>query len=90
VQLARRERVKMTLVLLVREGGTYRVVEGGFFDAPRTEDEDDDVRRGTQLWTRMLEAEIRKCPEQWTWMHNRWHSTPERPRRHLDRGRQME
>ncbi len=89
VRLARMLGVKMTMVLLVREGRGYRVIDRGLFDVPRTDDERSDILHGTQLWTRMLEEEIRRRPEQWTWMHNRWHGTPDRPRRHLDRGHRM-
>ena len=43
----------------------------------------DDIRRGTELWSRFLEDEIRKRPEQWVWFYPRWRSPPDRPRRHF-------
>jgi Kdo2-lipid IVA lauroyltransferase/acyltransferase len=89
VDVARRLGVKMLLILLVREGHGFRAVYREPFDVPRTDDETADILQGTQLWTRMLEEEVRKVPEQWTWMQNRWRSTPERPRRHVDRGRSV-
>ncbi len=90
VQLARKLGVKMTLVFLVREGDTYRVIHRDLFDVPCTNDETGDLLSGTAKWSQMLEEEILPRPAQWSWTHNRWHSTPERPRRHLDRGRRME
>ena len=89
VQLARKLQVKMAMVLLVRDGSTYRVINCGLFDAPHTEDEAEDLRNGTARWSQMLEVEIRRYPDQWSWTHDRWRSTPDHPRRHLDRGRRM-
>ncbi|MBI4605765.1 MAG: hypothetical protein HY721_27685 [Planctomycetes bacterium] len=86
VQLSRDLGVKMTFVVLVREGAGYRFVNRGLFDVPGTGDEGADLRAGTALWSHILEDEIRARPEQWAWMYDRWRTTPERPRRHLDRG----
>jgi KDO2-lipid IV(A) lauroyltransferase len=40
-------------------------------------DRDEDVIRLTALVTARLEAAIRQAPEQWVWMHRRWHRQPE-------------
>ena len=42
----------------------------------RTGDEKKDVLVNTQFVTRLIEAHIRKYPEQWVWMHQRWKTQP--------------
>lgn len=86
VQLARKLGLKMTFVLLAREGRDFRLIHRGLFDVPRTGDEEADLHAGTQHWTRLLEEEVRARPEQWLWTHDRWQTTPESPRTHLGRG----
>lgn len=90
VQLARKLGVPLGLLLLVREGPTYRLIHHGLFQAPSTGDKAADLLEGTRQWSKMLEAEILSRPAQWSWIHDRWRSTPERPRRHLDRGKRIE
>ena len=85
VGLARREGVKMFLAVVVREGKGFRLVHRGPFDVPSTNYEEADLLAGTQLWTRVLEEEIRKHPEQWSWLHPRWRTKPEKPRLKVDR-----
>ncbi len=40
-----------------------------------TSDKEDDIRRLTQAYTRMLEEYIRRYPDHWFWPHRRWKST---------------
>ena len=42
----------------------------------RTGDEDEDVRRLTQEYTRVVEDYVRKYPDQWLWIHRRWKTRP--------------
>jgi KDO2-lipid IV(A) lauroyltransferase len=42
----------------------------------RTGDEDEDVRRLTQQYTRVVEDYVRKYPDQWLWIHRRWKTRP--------------
>lgn len=37
-----------------------------------TGNEDEDIKFNTQVFTGYIENQIRKHPEQWVWMHNRW------------------
>ena len=37
-----------------------------------TKDPEEDIRTNTQRFNDRLEADIRKDPTQWLWMHNRW------------------
>ncbi|MDW8287571.1 MAG: lysophospholipid acyltransferase family protein [Flammeovirgaceae bacterium] len=41
-----------------------------------TGQEEDDLRTNTQAMTNVIEAFIRKYPEQWVWMHERWKTQP--------------
>lgn len=41
-----------------------------------TGDDDEDIRINTQLFTNIIEREVRKYPEQWLWMHERWKTRP--------------
>src|SRR5690606_39031087 len=38
--------------------------------------EDDDITFNTQILTNFIEEAIRKHPEQWVWMHERWKTRP--------------
>ncbi len=40
-------------------------------------DRDNDVLETTQRYTLILESIIRRYPDQWLWMHDRWRSKPE-------------
>ena len=37
-----------------------------------TEDEEKDVGTNTTMFNRAVEDIIRRCPEQYFWMHDRW------------------
>ena len=43
----------------------------------RTGDEDENVRRLTQEYTRVVEDYVRRYPDQWLWIHRRWKTRPE-------------
>jgi len=54
--------------LLIRYGPAVPVARSGALS--------DDIRAVTQECTRLLEDEIRRHPECWLWMHNRWRTRP--------------
>lgn len=85
MDLARKVGVKVFFTIMMQEGRSFRLVYPRKpWDLPNTGDEKADIHAATQLWTQMLEEEIRKSPSQWMWMHPRWRTTPENPRRQRD------
>ena len=58
---------------IVRESGnTHRVMIEGPVDLIRCGDRREEIRVNTALFTRAIEEQIRKMPDHWVWMHNRW------------------
>ncbi len=47
-----------------------------------TGDDDYDVHANTQLFANVIAEQIRRHPEQWLWLHNRWRQPPEGWRPH--------
>ncbi len=43
----------------------------------KTDNEEDDIVYNTQVLTKYIEETIRKYPDQWVWMHERWKTQPE-------------
>jgi KDO2-lipid IV(A) lauroyltransferase len=54
------------------DGGRHRVE----VDPPVPVPADRDVRAYTAAFTKVIEAAIRRTPEQWFWMHERWRTRP--------------
>jgi KDO2-lipid IV(A) lauroyltransferase len=36
-----------------------------------------DIAANTQMFTKVIEDYVRKCPDQWLWVHRRWKTRPE-------------
>jgi KDO2-lipid IV(A) lauroyltransferase len=81
VALARLARSALRPVYLVAEGRNYRAVVGERIAVPTRADGEAGLARATRAWQEHLEAEIRKRPEQWMWMHRRWASRKPKERR---------
>ncbi len=56
--------------------GKYIVEIGPRVEIVRTGDRSNDVLINTQNFTKIIEEEIRKSPEQWFWVHQRWKTKP--------------
>lgn len=56
-----------------RANGTQYIV----FDEPIETTRDDDPIALTARMTARIEAQIRRAPEQWVWMHERWRERPQ-------------
>lgn len=52
--------------------GTYLMEIGPKVDVVNTGDRHKDVLTNTQIFTKIIEDQIRKYPDQWFWMHQRW------------------
>jgi KDO2-lipid IV(A) lauroyltransferase len=65
-------------VFLVREGesGRHRVEVLPEIAMVSTGDRDADIRLNTQRCSDVIEAMIRRYPEQWIWFHKRWKTRP--------------
>jgi KDO2-lipid IV(A) lauroyltransferase len=57
-----------------REGGRIVAILGDPIDPESVKGDPDPVRKLTQLYTTALEGYVRKHPEQWFWVHDRWKS----------------
>ena len=58
------------------DGGRHRVTVGPPLPAPVTGDLEDAVAVLTARCTEAIETAIRRNPEQWLWMHDRWRTRP--------------
>lgn len=56
--------------------GTYRVEFGDEIDTTPTGDTEADTRRIMTDINHAIEMAIRRCPEQWLWLHDRWRMPP--------------
>lgn len=57
---------------IIREGDKHRVCIQGPLHIKRSGNLKQDIRDNTQMFTSIIEKYIRKYPEQWVWMHDRW------------------
>jgi KDO2-lipid IV(A) lauroyltransferase len=56
--------------------GKYRLRFEPAVELVRTGDTERDVFVNTQKFAKVIEAIIRKHPEQWVWVHARWKTRP--------------
>jgi KDO2-lipid IV(A) lauroyltransferase len=71
--LAVRTGCSVVSAFAVREKNDHhRVVISGPFDIIRTGNNEQDVLENTRFFTLKIEEHVRRYPEQWVWMHQRW------------------
>lgn len=54
----------------------YDVTIGPLLDFSPSGDFAEDVLKITQRLTKIIESEVRRCPELWMWFHDRWKTRP--------------
>jgi KDO2-lipid IV(A) lauroyltransferase len=57
--------------------GKYRLQFDPALELIRTGDLEADIVANTQKFTKVIEDYVRKCPDQWLWVHRRWKTRPE-------------
>ena len=62
---------------IVRDGRKHRVIIGEEIAIKNTGNRAADQLANTALFTKIIEEFVRKYPEQWFWLHQRWKSRPE-------------
>lgn len=55
---------------------THRVIVEPPLDLKSTGNRDQDFLINTQMFTKIIESYVRRYPEQWIWMHERWKRQP--------------
>jgi len=78
VRLALRSGVPLLTAFITRlPDGRHRIVIDPPMVMTRTANLVDDIVVNTARLTAVIEAQIRRAPEQWVWMHRRWKTRPE-------------
>jgi len=78
VSIALRTGAVMVPAFIIRQkDDTHKIVAEKALDLKITGDPDEDVRLNTARSTKIIESYIRKYPEQWIWMHQRWKTRPQ-------------
>lgn len=62
---------------IVRERKGHRIIIGEEITLVNTGDRANDQLNNTAIFTRVIEDFVKKYPEQWFWLHQRWKSRPE-------------
>ena len=74
--LARRTGSPIIPIHIFREGGGHRMIIEPPLNAQPQPDKEADILERTKSYARWTEKVIRRHPEQWTWLHNRWKTKP--------------
>ena len=76
--MARYQNVPILTSFMHREeDGTHTLIVDGPFYVEKTKDKRADIAKTTQFLNDKIEAHIRKYPEEWFWLHDRWKSIRE-------------
>jgi len=79
IVLARKYDVKIVPIFIrLRKGLTYHIEIQDPLQLEFTEDNERDLFVNTQKCSKVYEQIIRRYPEQWVWMHERWKKQPDK------------
>ncbi|MCP5487191.1 MAG: lysophospholipid acyltransferase family protein [Verrucomicrobia bacterium] len=62
-------------LFVVRTETGFRIVHGDLIEPP-ADRSPEQIFHATQTYTKVVEDMVRRYPEQWIWMHNRWRTRP--------------
>ncbi len=68
--------VLIPMFIIRQEDDTHRIVAEKALELKVTGDQEEDIKLNTARFTKIIESYIRKCPEQWIWIHERWKTRP--------------
>ena len=74
--LALKTGVPVVPVFMVREKSGFRAEFGPEIVTVKTGDRQKDIESNTQEYNRVIENFIRRYPDQWFWVHQRWKTKP--------------
>jgi len=74
--LALKTRAPVIPIFLVREKTGFRVEIGEEIPLIKTGDKIKDIEANTQQYNNAIEAFVRRYPDQWFWVHQRWKTRP--------------
>ena len=66
-------------MFLVRERSRFKVIFEPEVPLIRTGDKTKDIEANTQQYNEVIEKIVRRYPEQWFWVHQRWKTKPFQP-----------
>ncbi len=77
VSIALRTGAVLVPAFIIRQkDDTHKVVIEKALELKTTDDQESDILRNTARFTKVIESYIRKYPEQWIWIHQRWKTKP--------------
>jgi len=77
--LARKTEAPVVPVFLIRKESGFIVEIGKEVPLIKTDDKTKDIEANTQQYNKIIEDIIRRYPDQWLWVHQRWKTRPHQP-----------
>jgi KDO2-lipid IV(A) lauroyltransferase len=76
--LALKTEAPVVPAFIARNGLGFRIEIGKEIPLLKTGEKSQDIAVNTQQYNKAIEEFVRRCPEQWFWVHRRWKSKPPR------------